>query len=387
MKNGKIKNKVEDILADEYSVEELKGDVKGSQGREEGKLNLAGLIYRALLKGRALLAPKQKQILGDQIQHSILAYRRKLIIRRYSVAAVLLLSFGISYFYLANQRSVVELYAEQSSGIPVGGKTQLILSGEESIAIDSKESVIDYSESGNLVEIDESEQINQAVDSRKLAMNTVLVPFGKRTRITLSDHSTVWLNSGSKLVFPAKFAEREREVYLEGEAIFAVKHDAKHPFHVLTRNVDVKVLGTVFNVSAYNDEPKTNTVLVEGAIVLKYAGSSLLGRSSLRMYPGTLASYNATTATLEKQKVNTQLYTSWRDGYLVFDQQPLGDIVKKIARYYGVEIIFQDPTLAYETFSGNLDLQNSAIDVLNVVAEIVNAKVWQKNNQLIISKI
>ncbi len=385
MKNRDLKYKAEDWLTEE----QLLGEVKGSTSTtaQDGQLKIAVWFYRALQKGKQVLKPRQKKQLGDKIQQSIQSYRRKIFLRRFSVAASFLLFSGISYIYLSTRESAIQKFADNAIELPTDGTTQLYLAGEKSIAINSEDSEIDYSESGNVIEIDASKQIQQEVDSKELVLNTVVVPYGKRSKVKLSDNTSVWLNSGSKLIFPAKFEKSKREVYLQGEAIFDVTHDAKHPFHVHTDNLEVQVLGTLFNLSAYNDDVETSTVLVEGSVELSYQGTSLLGKTKSTIVPGTLASYSAQGSSLKQENVDTHIYTSWREGYLIFRQQPLPDILKKVSRYYNVKIKMEDPVLAMETFSGNLDLKNSAVDLLEIVGEIIHASVEQQDDQIVITRI
>ncbi|WP_320167894.1 FecR domain-containing protein [Mangrovibacterium marinum] len=379
--------KAEDILTDDRLVAEI-GDKcdQCSDANTDKQFKLAVRIYRALFKKRALIGKAQKQALGARIDQSINVYKRRIQFYRIAAAAVFIFLLAIPAFVVWNRESDLARYAQNAPDVRSAENTRLLLANKQ-VDIDTQKSSIEYLNNGNSIQIDASEQINQLISAGEVALNTLIVPYGKRTTITLSDQTKVWLNSGSRLIFPASFTKKNREVYLEGEAIFEVSHDKSHPFVVSTRNVDVEVLGTVFNLSAYNDDDFINTVLVEGGVLLKYGGNVLLGRQSSQLYPGMLASYNTQTSSLNKQKINTQLYTSWREGYLVFEQQPLGDIAKKIARYYDVQVVFDDPALAKETFSGNLDLQNSASEVLRVVAQIVNARIEQRDNQLIISKI
>lgn len=380
-------NKAEDILTNDRLVAEIADKEQDFvRGSEDKQLMLAVRIYRALFRKRSVLGKTQKEALGFKIDHSIHAYKRRINIYRFTAVAIFLVLLAVPALLVLNSKSDLARYAQTAPDVNSTENTQLLLA-DQKVNIDKQKSSIEYLDNGNSIQIDANEQTNQAMVSGKVALNTLIVPYGKRTTITLSDQTKVWLNSGSRLIFPAAFTKKNREVYLDGEAIFEVAHDKAHPFIVSTRAMDVEVLGTVFNLSAYGDDSLISTVLVKGTVELTYGGNPLLGRSSSRMTPGMLASLNTYTSDFEKQKVNTQLYTSWRDGYLVFEQQPLGDIAKKIARYYNVEIVFEDQALAGETFSGNLDLQNSAFDVLNVVAEIVNARIRQKDNQLIISKI
>jgi ferric-dicitrate binding protein FerR (iron transport regulator) len=105
------------------------------------------------------------------------------------------------------------------------------------------------------------------------------------------------------------------------------------------------------------------------------------------MVPGTIAVYDPKAKQLEQSKVNTHVYTSWREGYFVFEKQTLGEILKKISRYYDVSIELQDNTLLNETFTGPLDLKNSAVQVLEVIGEIINARIEKKEDKIIITRI
>jgi ferric-dicitrate binding protein FerR (iron transport regulator) len=285
-----------------------------------------------------------------------------------------------------NKEPEISVFARNNQSVPLTGNTRLILSGKEEIQINSAESKIAYTGNGNEIQIDSS-RVKQDVDGDKMVYNTVIVPYGKRTRITLSDNSSVWLNSGSKLIYPARFATEKREVYLEGEAIFEVSHNKQQPFMVITHDIEVKVLGTVFDVSAYADDATSSAILESGSVEMKYKANSLLSQSKVKMVPGTMAVYDPIAKTVKQTQVNTKLYTSWREGYFVFERQSLEEILKKISRYYNVSIQLNDQSLANETFTGPLDLRNSATQVLEIIAVMINAKVEKTDNQIIITRI
>ena len=122
--------------------------------------------------------------------------------------------------------------------------------------------------------------------------NTLIVPYGKRSQLQLADGSKVWLNSGSKLVYPVTFEGKRREVYIEGEAIFDVAHNAKQPFIVLSKDHEIEVLGTLFNVSNYLDDESISTTLKNGSVQIRYKTDSFLkGRKVLKIVPGTRSVY------------------------------------------------------------------------------------------------
>lgn len=371
--------KAEDILTDDNWTKQ--------QEDENEAINQARQIALAIADGKVNLEAKQKVELGRKVSASIETYKRRKLIARYSYAAVFLLMVGISVFFQQNSESDIKSFALKNDLRTISGNTRLILSGEKEVLINSDESKIEYQGDGNEIRIDATEDVKQKVDNNEPVMNTVIVPYGKRAQITLSDNSKIWLNSGSKLIYPARFASDKREVYLEGEAIFEVSHNKKHPFIVITSELDVKVLGTVFNVSSYKDDKTTSTILESGSVELNYKSNSIFGRSKELMVPGMLAIYDPQKGDVKQCKVNTRHYTSWRDGYFVFEKQPLGAILKKVSRYYNVSIRLSDEELGQETFSGNLDLKNSPDQVLKIITELISAKVENIDNQIVITRI
>lgn len=375
MKNNNQLKKAEDIIVDDALADDKQF--------EEGELRLAREIKRSVETQRTHLGGAQKELLENRIAQSINQAKRNQRLVWIGSAAAILVMIGLTVVFQLVSESGIRDYA---SGISLNSEsvyTRLILSGEEEILINTQESKINYSLNGNQVSIDAEREINQPVDG-ELAYNTVIVPYGKRSQITLPDSSTIWLNSGSKLVYPVQFAKEKREVYLDGEAMFDVAPDKSHPFHVLTPQLEVKVLGTVFNLCAYSDEHTSSTVLESGSVELSYKGRSFLGQSKEMMVPGMLAVYDPSTKTVAQTKVNTKHYTSWVDGYLFLEKNSLGSIVKKLSRYYNVSIELDNPQLAGKTFSGDLDLRNSASQVLELIAEIVDIEIIQFDNHIAI---
>lgn len=379
----KQERRAEDILVDDFG----NGAPNPISHLTDGEHQLASDIQQVIYNEKQIFTPTEKKQLGERIENSITRYKRKKLLLRISSAAVLLLTLGISAVLTTNRESALKSFAQSSNTVIPTDNTRLILSGNEEIQIGANESKIEYVGSGKQIHINATDNEQQVVNSNESAFNTVIVPNGKRTQLTLSDNSTIWLNSGSKLIYPAKFASNIREVYLEGEAIFEVSHNNEKPFHVITKNVEVKVLGTVFDVCAYNDDATTSTILEKGSVELKYNNNSLLNKQKVVMTPGTIAVYDPKVRQLEQSKVNTHVYTSWREGYFVFEKQSLSEILKKISRYYDVSIELQDNTLENETFTGNLDLRNSAVQVLEVIGEIINARIEKKEDKIVITRI
>jgi len=386
MKNKNWGKKAEDILTDDFLTEELQNMNQSRNLLIGDEYKLANDILDTVSENSGTFDHSQKELLGKRITHTINAAKRRTLIIRISTAAVFLLLIGLTTFLTMNKEPEISIFARNNQSVPLTGNTRLILSGKEEIQINSDQSKIAYAGNGKEIQIDSS-RVQQVVEDDKMVYNTVVVPYGKRTQITLSDNSSVWLNSGSKLIYPARFATDKREVYLEGEAIFEVSHNKERPFHVITHDVEVKVLGTVFDVCAYKDDKTASTILESGSVELKYNSNSMISQSKVTMVPGMMAVYDPNEKTVKRTQVNTKLYTSWREGYFIFERQSLGEILKKISRYYNVSIQLNDQSLADETFTGPLDLRNSATQVLEIIAELINAKVEKVDNKIVITRI
>ncbi len=318
------------------------------------------------------LSEKDKSFLRNRIYSSIHSYKRRKRAVFFTVAAsaaIAITFISISFFNASDSVSDIEKFAKTQSGNVSSQDVQLLLNDNQNISIPDKNAIISYSNSGEEVNIGKSNRIEQkGTSSTEPIFNTLIVPFGKRSEIVLSDGSKVWLNSGSKLIFPAKFASEKREVYLEGEAIFEVNHNRNKPFFVKSKNHKIEVLGTVFNVSNYDDDSAIYTVLKSGSVQINYGSNKLFtSEKNIRIKPGVMLTYNKETFDVQQANVDVEHYFSWRDGIFIFKNAPLQDIMKKISRYYNIDILITDSTRANESFSGHLDVNRSIESVLETI--------------------
>ena len=197
-----------------------------------------------------------------------------------------------------------------------------------------------------------------------------IVPLGQTAEIILPDSSRVMMNSGSTLSYSLDFGPNNRKVELNGEAFFKVKKDPLHPFIVKTSSVNIKVLGTTFNVEAYNDKfQKVNTTLISGKVDIE----TLANKKLAELTPGMMGSYKKSNQSLVISKVDINLYTSWKKGVLTFDDIPLETITEKLERWYNVKIIYLNPKLKSLRYTGAI-LKNKPIDqileVMKITADI-----------------
>ncbi|MFV0564324.1 MAG: FecR family protein [Flavobacteriaceae bacterium] len=218
-----------------------------------------------------------------------------------------------------------------------------------------------------------------------IAFNELTVPYGKRFEIKLSDGTMVYLNSGSSLKYPETFIPTEnRKVFLNGEAFFDIAKNKDRPFIVNNNDLDVKVLGTKFNMSAYPEDNNTDIVLVEGSVKMQPLGFQ--GENSLILKPGHKGSFNNLEKNIKTKQVNTAIYTSWVKGNIVFRNTSFSNIIKKLERHYNVTIINNNPKLSAQTFNATIEVENETIeDVFFYFNKVHHINYSIENNKIIIN--
>ena len=219
----------------------------------------------------------------------------------------------------------------------------------------------------------------------KLVYNTLSIPNGKRFNITLSDGTVVYMNAGSSMTYPVQFIKnKNRQIFLTGEAYFEVAHDKMHPFIVNANKLDVQVYGTKFNVSNYEEDVATDVVLVEGSVSMTQSG--LGGKNEVFLTPGYKGSFIKENKTISNEKVNTSLYTSWMSGNLVFREESFENIIKKLERNYNITIINNNKKLANETFNATIETDNeSIVQVFNYFKKVYQIEYSIVENKIVIN--
>jgi len=195
------------------------------------------------------------------------------------------------------------------------------------------------------------------------AYNTLMVPAGQTTHLTLSDGSEIWLNACSKLVYPEKFTSKTREIQLEGEGLFKVKSNKKKPFIVKTGLIDVVATGTQFNVSAYPDDKWVSTALIEGVVKLQ----SEINTQGFELKSGQIAIYDKKEQHITAKNIDTDRLISWTRGEYHFDATSLEDITKSLERYFQIVFEFEDEALKQRKFTGTFYHTQSIETIMRVI--------------------
>lgn len=178
----------------------------------------------------------------------------------------------------------------------------------------------------------------------QIVWHTVKATVGMHADLLLPDGSHVWLNSGSVLRYPDTFSDGVRQVTLSGEAFFDIVKDESHPFLVKAGKMHIEVKGTRFNVINYPDETVSELILESGSVRL-FSGNLNENKIITNVKPGELAVFDTVTNKLTISNVDVRKYTSWKDGVLIFRDDHMEDVVRKLNKWFNVEIILQSPEL------------------------------------------
>ncbi|MGB2761345.1 MAG: FecR domain-containing protein [Maribacter stanieri] len=297
--------------------------------------------------------------------------------RYYKYAAIFIgLVSGIVWFQLAtNQKeNNIELVSDDAIIIKSSdNKLTMINENGSQVVVDENGNPI-AEQNGSQIRYDNNEQI------KELVFNEITIPNGRKFKLILSDGTLVHLNSGSNLKYPVNFIPgQEREVFLTGEAYFEVTNNSKTSFLVTTEKIGVQVLGTHFNVSSYKDS-QTYAVLAEGSVSV-FNQKSNHGKQTI-IKPGEMASL--TTTDIEVKDVDLNDYLSWRDDILSFNNELFIDIVKKIERQYGVQIVNNYNVLNTVRFRGSFN-EETIEDLLDTFKESAEFEYEIENNRITIN--
>jgi len=295
-------------------------------------------------------------------------------------------TFG--YFYINERESVYQFSSNEIS--KTTNEARLILSDGEEVALKKDNSSVALNKDNQLVInrdsiIDLNPKVLNAEDENQ--MNEAVIPYGKRLELQLTDGTKVWLNAGSKLAFPSKFNKKNREVYLEGEACFKVAKNEKQPFIVKAGKLDIKVLGTFFDVSAYPVDGTIETVLLEGSVAVKKPGLIGLSKTEVILKPNQRANFNKENQEFKiSDDPNASVSVAWIEGWLQFSSENLQSVFTKLERYYNIEIQASGNFASTQYITGKLDLKDSLELVMKALGDVAKLNYRINDNKVYIDK-
>ncbi len=330
----------------------------------------------------------EKEILWKAIskmdrKHTHTGKNRK-IIRYIGMAASIIIVFTIGSILLSKLQLHESPYRfSESSGKE---NSVLILPGGEKVALKKTESELAVLKDQEAIQIDQDSIVKAKVSDTKEAMNEMIIPFGKKSKLTLADGTIVWLNAGSRFAFPQKFERSKREVFLDGEAYFEVAKNKEQPFIVHSNDFQVEVLGTKFNICGYSSDNYSEALLLEGSVNIRVKGR--LFNDELLMSPNQKATWSKDRKEISlHSEPAPELYIAWVKGWYQFSDENLEQVLKKIERYYNVTFQYDRAFVSRALLvSGKLDLKESISDVMTVISGVAKIDYQISDDNLIIIK-
>lgn len=379
----------EDLLLDEYFIQSMTNPTKESdafwrKATQDGVLSSADYQLACYLFDS--MQVQSESISNEEIDHvwdnihttnnHLKQIRRKK--RNYfffgaigSVASLLLL---FAYIELTTTPAKTDTdFSIENVIAPTEAITdiQLILSDNEAIALDGKEAEITYGNE-NIAINNDTKLKKQTHTNESIIYNQLIVPKGKRSTLIFEDGSKIWVNAGTRIVYPVVFANSEREIFVDGEIFLDVSYDTDRPFIVKSKDFNVEVLGTSFNFMAYESDNTHHVVLVSGTVNIK----SNHDDTKAMLSPNEMFLLENNTTHI--QKVNVNEYISWKTGMYQYQSERLDVIMKRLSRYYGEEITCK-PEVAHLKCSGKLDLKDDLNIVLKGISQTAPVKYQVKD--------
>nr|WP_314898452.1 FecR domain-containing protein [uncultured Flavobacterium sp.] len=283
--------------------------------------------------------------------------------RKIAVAASVLIAISIGTFVLFQKRDqspVMVVSKVKDDKEP--GKTGAILtlSNGSKIVLDSVGNGLIANQNNTAVLKKNGGLVYKAGRDAQVVFNTMTTPRARQYNLELSDGTKVWLNASSSITFPTSFAANERKVILTGEAYFEVDKDKKRPFRVSVNDMQVNVLGTHFNVNAYDDEATVNTTLLEGSVLLTEKAKKVL------LKPGQQAQKQKSGAIVVNDNVNLEEVMGWKNGVFYFENASLQTVLRQLSRWYDVDVVFEKG-IPERTFEGEIQKNLQLSQVLKIL--------------------
>ncbi len=325
-------------------------------------------LYRSILayirSGEITTTQEEKKQLWDKVIQMANYRKQQKRYRIYTaIATAAVIAGAIIWFQGLNTVQQEKKLNTVVAEIPIPKQSSdiiIMVSDSNEIRIDKDTAVVSYTGNGDIT-INNQSVISKSEKnelSEKESYNQIIVPGGKRTMLTLSDSTRVWINAGSRVVFPNKFGAKERRIFVDGEAYLQVAKNAQKPFVVETpAKFDIEVLGTSFNVCTYAELEQSSVVLAEGKIALKGENNQ---HKTLK--PNELIQIDKEGTLGDIVSVDASEYSSWTKGVLVLNSEPFTEVLKRLEIYFGVSMKI-DKRLNTR-ISGQLELKEKLEDIL-----------------------
>ncbi len=353
---------------------------------KENTLELKNLLAKVKVK-EPDLAVEDKKILWERIASESIYKKRTVNLRIWwkyvasIIGAVIVLGGGYLIYEKYNRPEIdylsildKDVRSENLENI------RLILPNKKEVAIPEVSVELIHNKAGdiqiNMEQIILSEQ-SDIPEKEKEQFNQLIVPYGHSSSLVLSDGTKIWLNSGSRLIYPVHFASDRREIFVEGEAYLEVVKNERAPFFVKTDIWEVKVIGTSFNVCAYKGEFTQSIVLATGSVNVK----NLISKEKIRLKPNQMCSYESGNDKVKIEEVEIYDHICWKYGFLHFKSERLDVVLNRLKRFYNIPLEYSDKVKKIRV-SGKLDMKENIEDVFRSIALTAPIRFTRKSDQI-----
>ena len=364
--------------------------IKNKEYEQKLKDKISGLLHNESVSGQ--LDKNQEEIIFNNImllantkektkkEHNAKTKARIVLFRRVAVAASVIGMVSLSIYFLKHtlkkEDNKICAHKFKDDVSPGNNKATLTLADGSSIILDDvQDGALTQQGGAKIIKIGDKVSYHTTGKTSEVEYNTITTPRGGQYQVELPDGSRVWMNAASSLRFPTAFTGKERRVEINGEAYFEVTKNKSMPFIVKVNDAQVEVLGTHFNVMAYDEEGIVNTTLLEGSVKFVSGNKiSLLkpGQQSQLSKDGQLKLIN---------DVDVDQAVAWKNGLFVFDNSDLGTVMRQLSRWYDIDVVYRTRNIA-TSFVGEVPRTSNLSDVLKVIEltsklrfEIVGKKV------------
>jgi len=335
---------------------------------DETCLEDQGRVYAAIDVTSALIKTKKQMKFGEIPEIHIDRNRKRLWVHIAAAASILIIcTIGVYYFNNPGISGLRIDFVKQSEIKPGSNKATLTLANGKKIVLSTAVNGELANEAGvRITKTADGLLVYKIVDQNEPAnfqLNTLSTANGEQYQVSLPDGTKVWLNAATSLKYPTSFSRtKERRVELNGEAYFEVVKDSAHPFVVSTVHQTVVVLGTHFNINSYSNEEITKTTLLEGSVKINDRILLKVGQEAVLTKLGTLAVHN----------VDTESIVAWKNGLFIFENEEMKTAMNKIARWYNVEILYEDRRLELITVGGSISRFDKVEEILSLFEKAGN---------------
>ncbi|GAB6009858.1 FecR family protein [Dysgonomonas reticulitermitis] len=379
----------EDFLQDDFFVSSIKNKdaIEFWEGlKKEGKINREAFhSAKDFLESLEeyndnTVSDSDVSALWSKIQttnHPGKRYKKLIYIGSCAAASIIILLIAFPYIkskFRINEPQDIMSFVQENAVTNDNENIQIILSDNQTIKIDEAETNIVYDSADVKI-------AHKEVSKKELATyNQLIVPKGKRSKLTLSDGTRLVVNAGTRVIYPVEFSEKEREIYVDGEIFIDVSHNENKPFIVKTSDMSIRVLGTRFNIMAYESDPEKQIVLVKGSVKIQKNNKP----GGVILKPSEMFEYNGEQSRVVK--VDAAYYISWVDGMYIFESQKLSDVALRLSRYYGIDITCSEEVRNLRC-SGKMDLKDNPEDILKGLSFSFPIKVEYINGKYNVKRI